>query len=128
MTRAIPAAVAFLVAGCTASRSTARPEAAALCRCTPDKPCWPTEADWQRFGANLHGRLEQPQSPLAPCRTDAAGEACATAIRNSKNPFYLQDQAGGTQSTGWLGAWNAASSAYAVAAEDAGDIAEASPP
>ncbi len=125
MTRAIPAAVAFLVAGCTASRSTARPEAAALCRCTPDKPCWPAQAAWQRVGANLHGKLEQPQSPLAPCRNDAAGEACAAAMRNSKNPFYLQDQAGGTQSTGWLGAWNAAPSAYAVAAEDAGDIAAA---
>jgi FAD/FMN-containing dehydrogenase len=74
------------------------------------------------LGAGLHGKLEQPQSPLAPCRSDAAGEACAAAIRDSKNPFYLEDQAGGTQSAGWLGAWNAASSAYAVAAEDAGDI------
>ncbi len=57
---------------------------------------------------SLHGKLEQPQ-----------------LIRNSKNPFYLQDQPGGTQSTGWLGAWDAASSAYAVAAEDAADIVAA---
>jgi FAD/FMN-containing dehydrogenase len=125
MTRTIATAgilVASLAAGCTASRPAARTEAAAMCRCTPGKPCWPTQADWQRFGASLHGKLEQPLSPLAPCRSDAAGEACAAAIRNSKNPFYLQDQAGGTQSTGWLGAWSAASSAYAVAAEDSGDI------
>jgi hypothetical protein len=119
MTRTIAAAgilVASLAAGCAATRPAARPEAAAMCRCTPDKPCWPPQAEWQRFGASLRGKLEQPQSPLAPCRSDAAGEACAAAIRNSKNPFYLQDQAGGTQSTGWLGAWSAASSAYAVAA------------
>src|SRR5713226_8952845 len=128
MSRTIAASgilVASLAAGCAASRPAARPEAAAMCRCTPDKPCWPTEADWQRFGASLHGKLEQPQSPLARCREDAAGEACAAALRNSKNPFYLQDQAGGTQSTGWLGAWSAATSAYAVAAEDSGDIVAA---
>jgi hypothetical protein len=117
--------VASLFAGCTASRPVARPEAAAMCRCTPDKPCWPAAADWQRFGAGLHGKLEQPHSPLEPCRSDVAGEACAAAIKNAKNPFYLQDQAGGTQSTGWLGAWTAATSAFAVVAEDASDIAAA---
>src|SRR5216684_3162426 len=79
-----------------------------MCRCTPDKPCWPAPAEWERLGASLHGKLEQPRPPLA-----------------SKNPFYLQDQPGGTQSTGWLGAWNTASSAYAVAAEDADDIVAA---
>jgi hypothetical protein len=117
--------VASLFAGCTASRPAGRPEAAAMCRCTPDKPCWPAAADWQRFGAGLHGKLEQPHSPLEPCRSDVAGEACAAAIKNAKNPFYLQDQAGGTQSTGWLGAWTAATSAFAVVAEDASDIAAA---
>src|SRR5260370_36305469 len=54
--------------------------------------------------------------------SDAAGEACAAAIRNAKNPYYLQDQAGGTQSTGWRGTWTAAQSAYAVVAEDSADI------
>lgn len=96
-----------------------------MCRCSPDTPCWPSPADWQRFGASLHGKLEQPRSPLAPCRVDAAGEACAAALRDSRNPFYLQDQPGGTQSTGWLGAWTAAPSAFAVVAKDAGDIAAA---
>lgn len=85
-----------------------------MCRCSPATPCWPLPADWQRFGASLHGKLEQPRSPLAPCRVDAAGEACAAALRDSRNPFSLQDQPGGTQSTGWLGAWTAAASAFAV--------------
>ncbi len=108
MARTIAMLVASLAAGCAASRPAARPEAVTTCRCRPDQPCWPAQADWQRFGATLHGKLEQPRSPLAPY---AAGEACAAAIRNAKNPFYLQDQAGGTQSTGWLGAWTAAQSA-----------------
>src|SRR5207237_8074468 len=68
---------------------------------------------------------EQPQSLLSPCRTDAGGEPCAAASRSSRNPFHLQDQAGGTQSTGWLGAWTAAASAYAVVAEDSADIVAA---
>jgi hypothetical protein len=126
LTRAIATAVILATSlGCAATRPAVRADAAAMCRCTPDKPCWPAQADWQRFGASLHGKLEQPQSPLEPCRTDAAGEACAAAFRNAKNPFYLQDQSGGTQSTGWLGAWTAAQSAYAVVAEDSGDVAAA---
>ncbi len=129
MTRIIFAAGVVLTAlagaGCKANRLAVQQEEASTCRCTPDKPCWPSQAEWQAFGTSLHGKLEQPESPLAPCRSDAAGDACAGAIRNSKNPFYLQDQAGGTQSTGWLGAWSAASSAYAVVAEDAADIVAA---
>src|SRR5919201_3324595 len=115
----------LLASGCAARRPAAQPEPAPLCRCTPEKPCWPTRDDWQSFAATLHGKLEQPQSPLAPCRSDAAGEACASALRSSRNPFYLQDQPGGTESTGWLGAWTAASSAYAVVAEDATDVVAA---
>jgi FAD/FMN-containing dehydrogenase len=56
---------------------------------------------------------------------DPADPACKRALRDSKNPFYLQDQTGGTQSLGWLGAWTAAPSAYAVAAENANDIVAA---
>src|SRR5438067_5441654 len=115
----------LFAAGCVTSRPAAQPEPAPQCRCAPDKPCWPTPDDWQKFGASLRGKLEQPRSPLAPCRTDAAGEACATAIRNSTNPFFLQDQPGGTESTGWLGGWTVASSAYAVVAEEASDVVAA---
>ncbi len=42
-----------------------------------------------------------------------------------KNPFFIQDQPGGTQTNGWLDAWTAAISPYAVAAESAADIAAA---
>jgi FAD/FMN-containing dehydrogenase len=124
LTRAI-AAVALLSAGCAGNRPVARPEASAACRCTPQQPCWPAAGEWQRFGAGLHGKLEQPESPFAACRGDAAGQACKAAIQSAKNPFALQDHSGGTQSTGWLDAWSSAPSAYAVVAEDAADIAAA---
>jgi FAD/FMN-containing dehydrogenase len=42
-----------------------------------------------------------------------------------KNPFYVGDQPGLTQSAGWLGAWRSSPSAYAVAAESAADVAAA---
>lgn len=42
-----------------------------------------------------------------------------------RNPFFLQDQAGGTESMGWLDAWEPATSVYAVAATTAADVAAA---
>jgi len=126
MTRAIAAlVVASAGAGCAASRPAAGQEPAPVCRCTPGQPCWPSPADWQRLGASLHGKLEQPASPFEPCRTDALSPACAATMKKAKDPFFLQDQSGGTESAGWLGAWNAATSAYAVVAEDASDVAQA---
>jgi len=124
-TAALPAAALALAAGCAASRPPAAAEPAPACRCTPKSPCWPTPAEWQRFASGLRGRIEQPESPFAPCKVDAASEACAEVLREAKNPFALQDRSGGTQSTGWLGAWTAAPSAWAVVAEDASDIAAA---
>jgi FAD/FMN-containing dehydrogenase len=62
---------------------------------------------------------------MAPCRLDAASDGCKAALGNLTNPFYIEDQPGGSQSTGWLDAWSAAPSAYAVAAESPGDIVAA---
>lgn len=118
---------AFVGAGC-APRALAKPqpqEETAWCRCRPGLPCWPTAADWQGLKSSLTGMLEEPRSPLLPCSIKPAGDACAAAIRDLKNPFYIQDQPGGTESAGWLGAWTAAVSAYAVAAESPEDIVAA---
>src|SRR5229473_202567 len=90
--------------------------------CTPDMGCWPSEKDWQRLGSSLTGKLERPQPILHPCRVDPASEACAAAMIGLKNPFYIQDVPAGTQSLGWLGAWEAAPSVYAVAAETSQDV------
>ena len=45
--------------------------------------------------------------------------------RTLANPFAIQDDPAGTQSTGWLGAWTATPSAYAVVAAGAADVAAA---
>ena len=126
MSRAHPAplvVIALAGLGCATSRTTAPQQADQLCRCAPGQPCWPSDAEWQGFGAGLHGTLEQPKPLLVECTTSPSADTCAAALKNSKNPFFLQDQPGGTQSTGWLGAWSYAPSAYAVVAADAADVA-----
>jgi FAD/FMN-containing dehydrogenase len=109
------------IAACGARPPATSSSEPALCR--PGQACWPSADAWQRFGATLHGRLEVPRAPFEACRE--AGSACEAAIRAGSNPFALQDQVGATESTGWLGAWQAAPSAYAVVARDADDVAAA---
>lgn len=93
--------------------------------CREGDACWPTAAQWQKLAAGLEGKLLQPQSPLAPCREDAASAACAAAMETIKNPYALEDDPGATQSLGWLDAWTAEPSTYAVAAVSERDVQEA---
>ena len=114
----------FLAVGC-APRHPLASRVAPQCRCTPSQGCWPTQAEWQLLEGALSEKLEQPRSPLAACLGDSGSAGCAAALRNSRNPFYLQDQPGGTQSSGWLGAWSAAPSTYAVVAQNTSDVVAA---
>ncbi|HWM85746.1 MAG TPA: FAD-binding protein [Kofleriaceae bacterium] len=100
---------ALLGAGCAASKPADSRDDAPRCRCVPDQPCWPGEAEWERLRSKLTGTLERPVAPPA----------------GLKNPFEIQELSGGTQSIGWLDAWQAAPSVHAVAAKTAGDVAAA---
>jgi FAD/FMN-containing dehydrogenase len=118
-------AITIAVAAC-AGRTADEPRPAALAeRCTAGQACWPAAEAWDRLAASLTGTLERPQAMLAACERDASSAGCAAALERATNPFALQDQAGATQSTGWLDAWTAAPSAYAVAAASAGDVVAA---
>ena len=117
--------LAALVAAACARRPLPRTDETRLCRCTPTQPCWPAPADWQRLETVLSTKLEIPRSLVAPCLRDPSSAACANAIRTSSNPFSLQDQPAGTQSSGWLGAWTAAPSTYAVVAQNTPDVVAA---
>lgn len=86
---------------------------------------WPASDAWEALDRRVGGRLIRPVSPLAACATAPGSAACSTALENLRNPFFLQDQPGATQSTGWLDAWRTEVSPYAVAAETAEDIAAA---
>ena len=91
----------------------------------PGDPGWPSSADWDRLNESVNGRLVRPVSPVQACKVDSNSAACQVALQNIENPFYLSEQAGATQSTGWANAWASAPSPYAVAAESADDVAAA---
>jgi len=85
-------------------------------RVRPGDPDWPSPQQWAALKRETGGRL----SPVSLPTLDAA-----QAKELLSNPFYVGDQPGLTQSSGWLDAWRSSPSAYAVAAESAGDVAAA---
>jgi len=96
-----------------------------LRRVRPGDPSWPSPGDWAAFGRTLKGELVRPTPILDVCAADAASAACQARIKEIRNPYFLGDQAGGTQVSGWLDAWRPQLSAYAVAAETPQDVAAA---
>ena len=94
-------------------------------RVRPQDTEWPNAAEWDRLRQRLGGRLIKVESPLAGCMNDPAAAACQAAIKDLSNPYFIQDHPGATQSSGWVDAWTAAPSVYAVAAQDARDVAAA---
>jgi FAD binding domain/Berberine and berberine like len=64
-------------------------------------------------------------SPLAPCRDTPVSAACTARIEEMKNPYFIGEQAGGTQTSGWLDGWISAPSAYAVAVRHTEDVVAA---
>jgi FAD/FMN-containing dehydrogenase len=73
----------------------------------------------------VNGRLIEVHSPFADCAPDAQATACRALFARLKNPSYSRDEVALPQTTGWIDAWLAAPSAYAVAARSAKDVAAA---
>ena len=65
------------------------------------------------------------QSPLSACVGASPDPTCAEVFKELKNPYYLGDEVGLTQTLGWVGAWTSRPSVYAVAAEATGDVVAA---
>lgn len=95
-------------------------------RVRPSDPGWPSAASWDRLRAALKGALIRVASPLEACVGPTADSAtCSALFRELKNPYYIGDHAGLTQTLGWADAWTTRPSVYAVAAETAADVAAA---
>lgn len=82
-------------------------------RTRPQDPAWPSEATWAALREEVGGAL----SPVA-----ALIEVADDPEAQLRNPFWIGDQAGGTQVSGWHNAWRPASSAFALRARDADDV------
>lgn len=96
-----------------------------MARVRPGDPGWPKTADWDRLRHALGGRLITVRSPLEACRSDPSSTECAQILSQLKNPFYLGDEPGLTQTLGWVDAWTSRPSMYAVAAESTADVVAA---
>ena len=94
-------------------------------RVRPGDPAWPSEASWDRLDRDVGGRLVKVQSPLAACLEAPSSPRCAQIFEELKNPYYLGDEIGLTQSLGWVDAWTSRPSAYAVAAQTTDDVVAA---
>jgi FAD/FMN-containing dehydrogenase len=91
-------------------------------RARPGTPAWPNAQEWQALRTATGGRLLALRSPFARGQ-DAAVRA--QALAGLKNPYYIGDHPALTQTSGWQDAWTSRASVYAVAAEDAHDVAAA---
>src|SRR5579862_8520109 len=92
-------------------------------RVRPADAAWPDATAWQRLNDTVGGNLLKVQPLFAPCGAGGDAGACQLLRDQSVNPFFLGDQPGGTQVSGWLDGWINAPSAYALRGRDARDFA-----
>jgi FAD/FMN-containing dehydrogenase len=94
-------------------------------RVRPGDPAWPSAASWDQLNRDVGGRLIEVRWPLRACHDDPVSMACGDLFAELKNPYYVGDEVGLTQTAGWLDAWSAQPSVFAVAAETTGDVVAA---
>lgn len=94
-------------------------------RVRPTDAAWPNAARWARLNGIVGGNLIKVRALFEGCQAAPNGAACLDARRNIENPYWIGDQPGGTENSGWLDAWTPAPSAYAIKARHAGDVAAA---
>ncbi|KAJ2974356.1 hypothetical protein NUW58_g8684 [Xylaria curta] len=68
---------------------------AAICKCVPDNPCWPSTTAWDALNATISGRLIQSVPPAAVCypsRPEYNEEACEDILEKwTEEGFYSSD-------------------------------------
>jgi FAD/FMN-containing dehydrogenase len=94
-------------------------------RVRPSGPSWPNTESWEKLKQDVGGNLIKVESPFAACENAPDSASCQEIIRNLRNPYFIGDQPGGTQTSGWVDAWTSAPSAYAVAVRNTADVVAA---
>jgi FAD/FMN-containing dehydrogenase len=94
-------------------------------RCRPSDAAWPAESAWKQLAEAVGENLIPVNFPLSILKADPTGAAAKLLSENLKNPYYIGDQPGLTQTLGWVDAWATKPSVYAVAARNPQDIAAA---
>ncbi len=94
-------------------------------RVRPSNTEWPSKQAWKRLNDTVGGQLIPVDFPLKECLSSSQSADCKTLFSNLKNPYYIGDSPGITQTLGWVDAWETKASVYAVTARNADDIAAA---
>src|SRR5437867_944926 len=119
------AAIPLLQIGCSHLPIPSAKRVAPARRVRPGDPAWPSAAAWQRLNRDVGGRLIKVESPLIACQNAPTGAAFSEVLRSLKNPYYIGDEPGLTQTSGWVDAWTSAPSVFAVAAAKTEDVVAA---
>ncbi len=99
--------------------------AAPSSRCRPGDAAWPSKTAWKQLNETVGGNLIPVDFPIALLQKDPDSDAAKQLWRNLKNPYFIGDNPGLTETLGWVDAWDTKPSVYAVAARNAQDIAAA---
>src|SRR6516165_3016672 len=105
--------------------SAAAPATAPFSRVRPGNPQWPSDEAWEELGRRLKGQLIKPALPLPVGIGAPSPDTYAYVAKEIKNPYYLGDEVGLTQTLGWVGAWTSRPSVYAVEAKSTTDVVAA---
>jgi len=97
----------------------------AVSRVRPSDAAWPSPAAWKQLNEAVGGNLIPVEFPLSILKADPDSSAAKTLLKNLKNPYYIAEQPGLTETLGWVDAWATKPSVYAVAVRNAQDIAAA---
>src|SRR5215467_3549058 len=91
----------------------------------PSDAGWPSKAAWKRLNDEVDGNLIPVEFPVDACIKDVEGAGCKNLLANIKNPYFVGEHPGLTQTLGWVDAWFTKPSVLAVAAKDANHVAAA---
>lgn len=94
-------------------------------RVRPTDPAWPSAASWAKLNEMVSGSLIKVHALFQGCQAGREDTRCLDAQKNIGNPYWMGDQPGGTENSGWLDAWTPAPSTYAIKARHAADVAAA---
>ncbi len=94
-------------------------------RVRPGDRAWPSKSDWDALNRTVGGRLMALRTPLRDCVDLPASPACAALFNSLRNPYFIGEEPGLTQTLGWVDAWTFAPSVFAVAANNTADVVAA---
>jgi FAD/FMN-containing dehydrogenase len=117
----LPVCLSPLTAMCAGTADAA----AQFRRSRPGDASWPSASSWDKLKQAVAGNLIKVQSPLDACEGSPDSASCKDLFKELKNPYFIGDQVGLTQTSGWVDAWTAAPSVYAVAARQTEDVVAA---